>query len=62
MSVYQLGQPERTAQSSALQVRQKSARFKDVSSPGRLRHFNVKDNKAGLKQEISAVSVSITAR
>lgn len=57
MLVYQPGQLERTARSSALQVRQRSDGLKDVSSPGRLRHLNIHDNKAEQKRGISTVSV-----
>lgn len=55
MLVYQLRQLERTARTSALQVR--PVGLKDVSSPERLQNLNMKDNKAGQKQGISAVSV-----
>lgn len=57
MLVYQPRQLKRTARTSALQVRQRSVGLKDVSSPERLRNLNMRDNKAGQKQRISAVSV-----
>lgn len=56
MLVYQPRQLEQTARTSASQVRQRSVGLKDVSSPERLRHLNMRDNKAGQKQGISAVS------
>lgn len=58
MLVYQHGRLERTARTSALHVRQRSVGLKDVSPPERLPHLNMRDNKAGQKQGISAVSVA----
>lgn len=54
--VYRHRQLEQTARTSALQVRHRSVGLKDVSSPERLRHLNMRDNKAGQKLGISAVS------